>query len=161
MVVRGKIALREKLKQYQITFEPWGLLVFLVVMAPNFLWFIFPAPKDVLRQESVTPGWDNVASVAQVLMTAALCFLKNRCAEKLSWRRPLILGAAGCCLCYDIAWVCYYSGVAAPVVILALCLSPCVTFFLFSLDRKNVPAAMAVVLFTLCHTVYGVINFIC
>ncbi len=150
----------KKLKQYQIAFEPWGLLLFLVIMAPNFLWFAVPAPEDVLRRESLTPHWDQAASVLQVLLVLALCLLKNRGAEKLSWKRPLIVGTIVYCLCYTIAWACYYGGITAPVVILSLCLFPCGAFFLFSLDRKNVPAAVFTLLFALCHTVYGVINFI-
>ena len=27
------------LKQYRFGFDPWGLLLFLLVMLPNFIWF--------------------------------------------------------------------------------------------------------------------------
>ena len=60
---------------YRFGFDIWGLLLFLLVMLPNFIWFAGPAPNDVLRTESVTPVVDLIASVCQVLTVACLCFL--------------------------------------------------------------------------------------
>ena len=40
--------------RYCKSFEIWGLLLFLIVMIPNFIWFAIPAPNDILRAESVT-----------------------------------------------------------------------------------------------------------
>ena len=39
------------LKNYKLSFEIWGLLLFLIVMIPNFIWFAIPAPNDILRAE--------------------------------------------------------------------------------------------------------------
>jgi hypothetical protein len=47
------------LKPYRFGFDIWGLLLFLLVMLPNFIWFAVPAPNDVLRAESVTPITDH------------------------------------------------------------------------------------------------------
>ena len=38
------------MKKYRFGFEPWGLLLFLVVMLPNLIWFAVPAPNDILRE---------------------------------------------------------------------------------------------------------------
>ena len=35
------------LKKYKFGFEPWGLFLFIIIMIPNFFWFIFP-PRDTL-----------------------------------------------------------------------------------------------------------------
>jgi len=147
-------------KTYQLGFDLWGLGVFLIVMLPNFVWFGIPAPNDVLRRESITPAWDMAASVFQVLMVGSLCFLKNRKAEKFSWKRPLALGSAVCCLCYYAAWAFYYGGAVSAPVILGLCLFPCGAFFLFALERRNMVSLIPAALFALCHTVYGIVNFI-
>ncbi len=40
---------------YKIGFEAGGLVLFAVIMLPNFLWFAVPTPNDVLRRESITP----------------------------------------------------------------------------------------------------------
>ncbi len=48
------------LKQYRFGFDPWGLLLFLLVMLPNFIWFAVPAPDDILRVDSATPVVDAI-----------------------------------------------------------------------------------------------------
>ena len=66
------------LKNYRIGFDWIGLILFLIIMIPNFIWFVVPAPNDVLRTESVTGTIDSIASVCQVLMVASLCLVINR-----------------------------------------------------------------------------------
>lgn len=56
------------LKEYKFGFNIYGLLLFLIIMILNFIWFAIPAPNDVLRAESVTEVIDIIASVCQVLM---------------------------------------------------------------------------------------------
>ena len=65
------------LKKYKIGFDIWGLILFLVIMIPNFIWFAVPAPNDILRVESVTKVADAIGSVSQVLMVFALIISKN------------------------------------------------------------------------------------
>ena len=65
------------IKNYRLGFDLWGLGLFLLIMIPNFLWFAFPAPNDVLRGESITPLADSLAQLFQVIMAAALCTLGN------------------------------------------------------------------------------------
>lgn len=49
------------LKRYKLSFEICGLLLFLIVMIPNFIWFAIPAPNDILRTKSITETVDTVA----------------------------------------------------------------------------------------------------
>lgn len=107
------------LKQYRFGFDPWGLLLFLLVMLPNFIWFAVPAPNDILRADSATPVVDAIGSVFQVLTVACLCF-----------------------------------------VILLLTVPPCLAFILFAADRKNLPAVELAAGFTVCHLVFGVVNYL-
>ena len=93
--------------RYRFGFDFWGLLLFLLVMLPNFIWFAFPAPDAILRTESVTPVVDIIGSVFQVLT-----------------------------------------------------LPPCLAFILFAIDRKNLPAVVLAVGFTVCHSVFGVVNYL-
>ena len=62
------------LKKYRMGFDVWGLIVFLIIMIPNFIWFAVPAPNDILRTESVTVAIDTIGSICQVLMIFALIF---------------------------------------------------------------------------------------
>ena len=62
------------LKEYKFGFNIYGLLLFLIIMIPNFIWFAVPAPNDVLRTESVTEVIDTIASVCQVLMVISFVY---------------------------------------------------------------------------------------
>lgn len=50
-------------------------------------------------------------------------------------------------------------GVTNPIVILGLTILLCLTF-LFVIDRKNMVAVIPITIFTICHLIYGVFNFI-
>lgn len=50
------------IKKYKIGFDIWGLIIFIIIMIPNFIWFAVPAPNDILRGESITvlaPGGNS------------------------------------------------------------------------------------------------------
>lgn len=147
------------LKQYRFGFDFWGLLLFLLVMLPNFIWFAVSAPNDILRTESVTPVVDVIASVCQVLTVACLCFLINEERGKLRFS-PLVIAAVACIVIYYLGWILYYIGITNPWVILLLTIPPCLSFILFAVDRKNLPAVVFATAFTVCHLIFGVVNFI-
>ena len=145
--------------KYRFGFDLWGLILFLLVMLPNFIWFAVPAPNDVLRSESVTPIIDAIASVCQVLTIACLCFVINKERSKLRFS-PLVIATIVCVAIYYLGWMLYYSGFATSWVILLLTIPPCLAFILFAADRKNLPAMLFATVFTLCHFVFAVVNFI-
>lgn len=87
------------LKKFKLGFDAGGLLLFLVIMIPNLIWFAIPAPNDRLRIASVTETIDTLASMCQMLMIAALCILRNRESKKLCVNRFTVLTAV-CCLLY-------------------------------------------------------------
>lgn len=145
-------------KNYELGFDPWGLGLFLLIMLPNFIWFACPAPNDILRNESVTPLLDSIAQVFQVILAASLCALVNTAHSPM--KRGLAAGIAACVAVYFAGWAAYYAGIANAAVVLALCLAPCGAFLLFALARKNAAAVISAGGFTLCHLIYGIINFI-
>ena len=147
------------LKRYKLSFEICGLLLFLLVMIPNFIWFAVPAPNDILRANTITEMVDTVASVCQILMIAALCIFRNRESKKLRIS-PFSIMAAVCYLLYVASWIVYYAGMVNVLVILGLTISPCLTFLFFAIDRKNGIALIPISIFTICHLVYGIVNFI-
>lgn len=147
------------LKNYKLSFEIWGLLLFLIIMIPNFIWFAIPAPNDILRAKSITEMVDTVASVCQILMIVAISIIRNRESKKLCIS-PFIIMAATCYLLYVASWIAYYSGMTNVVVILGLTIPPCLAFLFFAIDRKNGIALIPISIFTICHLVYGAVNFI-
>ncbi len=147
------------LKEYKFGFNIYGLLLFLIIMIPNFIWFAVPAPNDVLRAESVTEVIDTIASVCQVMMVIALCVFVNVKSHKFHIT-PLIILAIICCLIYFASWVGYYSGTVNTGVILGLTIPPCLAFLFFAIDRKNMIAVVPISIFLICHLTYGIVNFI-
>ena len=148
----------QMLKKYELGFETEGLLLFLILMIPNVIWFAIPAPNDVLRADSMTETINAAASVCQVWMVAALCICRNKERKKLR-ATPFIIAAAGCCLLYFASWMFYYGGAVNAAVILGLTLPPCLAFLFFAVDRKNGIALLPILIFTICHLIYGVVNF--
>lgn len=146
------------LKKYKFGFDIWGLVIFLIVMIPTFIWSAVPAPDDILRNESKTQIIDVIGSVCQVLFVDILCFLINKERKKLRFS-SLIIAAIISIIIYFSGWIFYYCGNISPLVIMALTLPPCFAFFFFALDRKNVLAFFPIVCFTVCHLVYGIVNF--
>ena len=146
------------LNTYRFGFDVWGLIFFLMVMLPNFIWFAVPTPNDVLRTESVTPVVDMVASVCQVLTVACLCFVINKERGKLRFS-PLVIATMVCVIVYYIGWLLYYTGIVNVRVILLLTISPCLAFILFAADRKNLPAVVFATAFAVCHLIFAIINF--
>ena len=125
------------IKGYKFGFETLGLVLFLGIMLPNFIWF----------------------TVFQAVMIAALCLLKRTDCPKLKLS-PLIVGVIVCVLAYWAGWILYYNGIVGAVVVLMLTVPPCAAFLLFALDRRNYIAAVPACGFTACHLIYGVVNFI-
>lgn len=146
------------LKQYKLGFDASGLILFMIIMIPNFIWFAVPAPNDVLRKESVTALIDTIASVCQVMFLAALCVLVNREKRRLKCT-PLLIFSIVCACLYYFGWALYYTGIVHPLVILSLTLPPCLAFVLFALDRKNYIAVIPAAGFTVCHLIYGIVNY--
>lgn len=147
------------IRKYRVRFDSWGLLLFLAIMLPNIIWFLTPAPTDILRSPSVTPGVDRVASVLQAVMAAAICALGNDTCKKpmaAGWRGGVALAV----VLYYAGWIAYYAGVTNAVVIMDLCIAPCAAFILFALARRNGVALVAAVAFLACHGYYGAVNFV-
>lgn len=146
-------------RKYKFGFDPWGVVLFLLVMLPNIIWFAVPAPNDVLRSASITPMVDMIASVCQVLTVACLCFVINQQRGKLQFS-PLVITTVVCVVIYCIGWALYYSGVVHAWIILLLTLPPCMAFILFAIARKNFPAVLFATGFAVCHLVFAIVNYL-
>ena len=135
------------MKKYKLGFDVWGLLLFLVIMIPNFIWFVVPAPNDILRTESVTPIVDSIGNIFQILFVSILCMLKRKDLERLKISKLIIMTIVAVGL-YYVGWVAYYIGITNPVIIILLTIPPCASFGLYAIDRKNVLALIPIIVFT-------------
>lgn len=110
------------IKNYSLGFDIYGLLLFLVIMLPNFVWFAVPAANDVLRTGSVTPHVDAIASVFQIMLVAALCIVINK-HRRVPMRKAAFRGIAILIALYYLGWLLYYVGLISPVIIMGLCIA--------------------------------------
>ena len=147
------------MNKYRFGFDFRGLLLFVLVMIPNFIWFALPAPNDVLLAESITPVIDVIGSVAQVMFIAAMCMLVRKDVEKIRFTK-LIIAVFIMVILYFTGWILYYCGFVNLAVIILLTLPPCGAFIFYTVDRKNFISLIPAVIFTICHIIYGVVNFI-
>lgn len=148
------------MKGYRLGFEAWGFVLFAFIMIPNLISFAFPAAYDVLGRESLTPFLDRVASVFQAVFLVLLCGVKNTGAAPLRFQSAWVLRCAACVIVDFAFWLVYYLGLAHSAVLLALCLFPCAAFLCLEADRRNYPAMLPTVLFTVLHLIHGVANFV-
>ena len=147
------------LKKYRFGCDVWALVLFFIIMIPNFIWFAVPAPNDILRGESITKTVDEIASICQVLMVMSLCIFIRQDRKKISITR-FIMTTVICCLLYFLCWILYYFGVTNAVFILGLTIFPCLAFLFFAIDRKNMIAVIPASIFMVCHLIYGMVNYI-
>jgi len=146
-------------KKYRIGFEWRGLALFLAVMVPNFIWFAIPAPNDIMRVVSRTPVIDTIATVCQVAFIICLCLL-IRTDQRPFRINGTIIGIITLVVAYYICWILYYQSAINIAVIIGLTIFPCIAFLLFAIDRHNTIAVIPIILFTMCHLMYAVVNFI-
>lgn len=148
------------MKKYQFGFDVWGLALFLLIMIPNFIWFSVPSPNDVLRQESVTPLFDMIASICQAIMIAAICLLIRKDVGKIAMRNKWLWICMAAIIIYFICWVEYYLGVTEKFILLSLSVLPCIAFITYEIDRKNWIALIPTLIFTVLHIIYSLLNFV-
>ena len=79
--------------------------------------------------------------------------------KKISLTR-LITATMICCLLYFLCWIFYYVGVTNAAVMLGLTIFPCLAFLFFAIDRKNMIAVIPILIFMVCHLIYGMVNYI-
>ncbi len=148
-----------KIKSYKFGFNISAAVIFVLIMLPNFIWFLVPAQNDILRNETSTQVLDVFATVFQIIMLAVLCLIKNVDAHKIKISLFMILSASFG-LFYYICWILYYSGVVHGIVLLGLCIFPCCSFLFYGIDRKNYIAFVPISVFTVLHLISTIINFL-
>ncbi len=146
-------------KKYKFAFNLWAIILFLAMMLPYVYWFIIPAPNDILRTKSVTPILDNVASICQTITIALLCLIQRNDVGRLRWSSTVLCTVIWY-VTYIVTWFFYYQGNTHSIIIVLLCLMPCLALGSYMMDRKNYLAILPLLLFSICHLLHGILNFI-
>lgn len=146
-------------KNFKLGFDIRALILFGVIMIPTLIWVIVPAPNDILRNESVTKTLDMFASISQVVMIILSCMIINKACEKTK-HKWFLFGIVVSCLLYFIGWIFYYNGAINSLIILDLCITPCLAFLFYCIAKRNILAIVPAIIFMICHLIYGIVNFI-
>lgn len=144
---------------YRWGFDVWALALFLFLMIPTVLWILFPPLKDPLRAESVTPVVDIIGIIFQVLTVATLCFVQwNR--RAYYYRIWAMAATILCILLYSPGWILYYMKGITLASMLLMTLPPCLAFVFYALAKRNTLAVIFAAVFTVCHLIYAIVNFL-
>lgn len=143
--------------RYKFGFDFLAIIPIFFIMIPNIVWALVPAKNDYLRTESVTPIIDLIGSIFQVIFIATLCFIVPKDKSK---NKTLLIGSWCCIIFYLIIWIFYYMGIGNIIsIILSLSIAPCVAFMFYELGVKNYLAIFPTAVFTICHIIFSVVNF--
>lgn len=145
-------------RQFRFGFDWIALVLFFILMAPNFFWFAVPASHDILRQASAVPVLGVIATIAQVTAIVALCLIRHQQVERFHFI-PLIWVSLALCSAYYGCWGLYYASFVHWSVLLALAVFPCAALFCYGVARKNYLALFPITVFSVCHIGETVMGF--
>lgn len=139
-----------------LSFDWRGLVLFLLIMIPNVIWFTCPAPDDVLRHTTDHKMLDSIMSVTQIAMVVSLC-ISGKQTKQNSWQQytTILLFV----LLYYGCWILYYLTAANTMILWGLTIFPCLAFLLLARAEENRPALFLTILFTICHMANTFLSF--
>lgn len=129
-------------------------------MLPNIVWAIFPPVNDVLSGNAVfAPALDVLENVGRIGLFVTLIIIVST--QKVQGKSSAMLPRIALCMLagYYVLWVCYYAGIAHPVVLMGMAILPSIYFILTTLQLKNYIATAFAVLFSACHIIISGFNF--
>lgn len=138
-----------------LSFDWRGLVLFLLIMIPNVIWFACPAPDDVLRHATDHKMLDSIMSVVQIAMVGSLCISGKQ--KRNSWQQYTTIFLF--VLLYYGCWILYYLTAANAMILWGLTIFPCLAFLLLARAEENRPALFLTILFTICHMANTFLSF--
>ena len=148
-----------KVNNYKFGFNISALVIFAIIMLPNIIWFIVPFENDILKGQSSTEILDTIGIVLQILMIMLLCVIRNDEVKEFRFSLFIILSVVFCLL-YYICWVLYFCSIVNGVVLIGLCILPCLSFTFYAVDRKNYIAILFIALYFIFHLISTIINYL-
>lgn len=133
-----------------------GLMVFLLPMLPNVLFFVWKDPN--IRMAATHPIWlDIIEHGSQGIFAAFLIFLVSSKASPLVSRNTLV--AAVLLLAYFGLWIAYFTVGANFMMLLLMAVIPVGYFIFAGLWLHNFPAVIFTVIFGITHILITYLDF--
>jgi hypothetical protein len=143
---------------YAFGFSAKGLIIFLLPMIPNLLYFLLPKKSNAFGN-----GYnkhivlDIIEHGSQAVFVLMLVFLLNRQSSPVFSPYTLSFGIA--LIIYYILWGIYFSGNNKLFVLLGLAVIPVVYFILAEVWLHNLPAVIPTVIFGMVHSIITYIDW--
>lgn len=141
------------MKEYGFGFEYKGLIAFLLVMIPNFIWMAYPPEINPLVGMIAPYDWLNIVmNVSQWIMIAMICILIRPRIEKGNSRKLYLVSAIVCLIIYYLLWIGYYNGFTSKHILLGMAWIPSLLFIFVVLWLKKYWALIPSIIFLSIHT---------
>jgi hypothetical protein len=140
------------MKKYKFGFEYKGLISFLLVMIPNFIWMTCPPLIDPLVNMIAPSTWLYILmNVSQWSMIMMICVLVRRRTETGKSTKFYLVFAKVCLIVYYLLWIGYYSGFTNRYILLGMAWFPSLLFIFVGLWLKNYWALIPSTIFLCTH----------
>lgn len=142
--------------QNRMGFSWRGLMVFLLPMLPNILFFIWKDPNVI--SAATHPFWmDVIEHGSQAIFAAFLIFLISSRPSPLLSRHTVM--AAVLLLAYFGLWIAYFTVGASFIMLLMMAVIPVAYFILAGLWLHNLPAVLFTAIFGLTHILITYLDY--
>jgi hypothetical protein len=149
------------MKSYRFGFSLKGFVAFMLVMIPNIAWMIAPPVNNpIAGNNALYPIFDIVVSVSQVIMLALLIILIPKESKNEKNIKIYIKLACFCLVGYYVAWICYYTGMVYPWMLVGMAVLPSIYFISIELWLKNYIAIIPSAIFGITHIAITCSNYL-
>lgn len=151
--------------QYRIRFSWIGLIIFMLPMLINFVYFIFPPVNEPEEAETVNKTWEMIEQVTRVLYAVAICILVSK--KEIDFKSPWLYLGLVFLILYYIVWIRYFIG-GRDIALLGksflfvpmpLAVFPVLYFFFSAIWLHNYIAAILMVIFGIAHNLVSYASF--
>lgn len=142
-----------------IKFTIIGLVIFMLPMLINIVYFVLP-PVDASASQNMPTKWiEMVESISRIAYAVLICFMLKD--KVVKWNSPLLYFALLFLVLYYVVWIRYFLGGRDVALMRAsfcfipmpLAVFPVLYFLLAALWLGNYPAAIIMVIFGIAHNI--------
>ena len=141
-------------------FDIYSFILIFIIMIPNCIYFLYPTQNDILNYSN-TKILDFLCNISRITLIISLLFFKsNKKYLNRTLKNCLIFLIYFMIILYFCGWILYYLDIVNLYIILDLTIAPSFSLILYSIYRYNIVAFIFALIFTICHIIDTILNFI-
>lgn len=142
----------------KIKFNILGLIIFILPMLINILYFITPHHSAENVVGGTYKGLESIEQVTRILYAIAICFLVSN--KHIDFKSPYLYVGIVFLVLYDMVWIRYFTGGMEQSLLaksflgipLPLALFPVLYFICAAMWMKNSVAVVLMIIFGIAHS---------